>query len=79
MAHEGLAAWGVDSSVSDRLLGIIEGRCITHSNGAEWQARTFHDIDDHDRPLDRRDALRQMLRRYIDNMHTNEPVHTWSP
>ena len=77
MAHDGLAAWGVDSSVSDRLLGIIEGRCITHSNGAEWQARTFHDIDDHDRPLDRRDALRQMLRRYIDNMHTNEPVHTW--
>ena len=28
MAHEGLTAWGVDSSVSDRLLGIIERRCI---------------------------------------------------
>ncbi len=27
--------------------------------------------------LDRRDALREMLRRYIDHMHTNEPVHTW--
>jgi gamma-glutamyl:cysteine ligase YbdK (ATP-grasp superfamily) len=77
MARAGLADWGVDSSVSDRLLGVIEGRCIHQTNGAEWQARTFHSIDDHDRPLDRRDALREMLRRYIDNMHSNEPVHTW--
>ncbi len=78
MARDGLSAWGVDSSVADRLLSVIEGRCINHTNGAEWQARTFHAIDDHDRPLDRRDALREMLRRYIDNMHSNEPVHTWS-
>ena len=77
MARDGLSAWGVDSSVSDRLLGVIEGRCINHTNGAEWQARTFHAIDEHDQPLDRRDALREMLRRYIDNMHSNEPAHTW--
>ncbi len=77
MAREGLASWGVDSSVSERLLGIIEGRCINQTNGAEWQARTFHMLDERDRPLDRRDALRGMLRRYIDNMHSNEPVHTW--
>jgi hypothetical protein len=77
MARAGLDGWGVDSSVSDRLLGIIEGRCITQVNGAEWQARTFHAIDDSDQPLDRRDALREMLRRYIENMHANEPVHMW--
>ncbi|MEO8888009.1 MAG: glutamate-cysteine ligase family protein [Jatrophihabitantaceae bacterium] len=77
LAHQGLDAWGVDSAVSARLLGIIESRCITHLNGAEWQARTFHNIDDSKRPLDRRDALREMLRRYVENMHTNEPVHTW--
>ena len=47
---------------SDRLLGIIERRCITHQNGAEWQARTFHRIDDAEQPLDRRDSLREMLR-----------------
>ena len=35
-------------------------------------------IDDHDRPLDRRDALREMLRRYIEHMHSNQPVHTWA-
>jgi len=27
--------------------------------------------------MNRADALREMLRRYIQNMHTNEPVHTW--
>ena len=77
LAHEGLAAWGVDSSVSDRLLGIIEGRCITHTNGAEWQARTFHRIDEEKRPMDRLDSMREMLRHYIEHMHSNEPVHTW--
>jgi hypothetical protein len=77
LAHQGLAAWGVDSTISDRLLGIIEGRCTSHQNGAEWQARTFHQIDDQRQPLDRRDSLREMLRRYVEHMHSNEPVHTW--
>ena len=77
LAYQGLAEWGVDSVVSDRLLGIIEQRCITHRNGAEWQARTFHAIDDHLQPLDRRDSLREMLHRYVEHMHSNEPVHTW--
>jgi hypothetical protein len=77
MAHEGLQRWGVAAHVRDRLLGIIEQRCITNVNGAEWQARTFHQIDESDQPLDRRDALREMLRRYVEHMHTNEPVHTW--
>jgi hypothetical protein len=77
LAQKGLQEYGVDPQVSDRLLGVIEGRCITHLNGAEWQARTFHAIDASQRPLDRRDALREMLGRYVENMHTNEPAHTW--
>jgi hypothetical protein len=28
--------------------------------------------------LDRREALRQMTQSYIDHMHSNDPVHTWS-
>jgi hypothetical protein len=28
--------------------------------------------------LDRREALRQMTQRYIEHMHSNDPVHTWS-
>ena len=76
MARRGLDDWGVDSAVSDRLLGIIEGRCISHRNGAEWQAETVRRIDEK-QPVDRRDALREMLRRYVEHMHSNEPVHTW--
>jgi hypothetical protein len=77
MAQDGLARWGVDTAVSDRLLGVIEQRCIKHQNGAEWQAQTFHRIDEQRQPLDRRDALREMLRRYVEHMHSNEPVHAW--
>ena len=77
LAHQGLAAWGVDSSISDRLLGVIESRCTAHVNGAEWQTRAFHQIDEEKQPLDRSDALREMMRRYVEHMHTNEPVHNW--
>jgi Glutamate-cysteine ligase family 2(GCS2) len=77
MAHQGLDLWGVAPQVRDRLLGIIEQRCISHVNGAEWQVRTFHQIDRDRQPLDRLDGLREMLRRYVEHMHSNEPVHTW--
>ncbi len=77
LARQGLDGWGVDGRVSDRLLAIIERRCTSHQNGAEWQARTFHHIDEHRQPLDRRDSLREMLRQYVELMHSNEPVHTW--
>ncbi|HST47336.1 glutamate-cysteine ligase family protein [Jatrophihabitans sp.] len=77
MAYQGLDRWGVDPAVRDRLLGIIEQRCTSHVNGAEWQVQTFHRLDDEKRPLDRRDSLREMLGRYVEHMHSNEPVHTW--
>jgi gamma-glutamyl:cysteine ligase YbdK (ATP-grasp superfamily) len=77
LAQRGLAALGVERGVGERLLGVIEGRCITHRNGAEWQSHTFHRLDEEKQPLDRRDSLREMLGRYIWHMHSNEPVHTW--
>jgi hypothetical protein len=76
MAHEGLAAWGVEQADRDRLLGIIEQRCLNGVNGASWQAATFHKLYEDDR-LDRTDALREMTVRYRDLMHSNEPVHSW--
>jgi gamma-glutamyl:cysteine ligase YbdK (ATP-grasp superfamily) len=76
LAHEGLARCGVSADVRDRLLGIIEQRCITGRNGASWQAEVFHQIDLAGE-LDRLNALREMTRRYCEHMHTNEPVHTW--
>jgi glutamate-cysteine ligase len=76
IAHQGLDELGIDAADRDRLLGIVEGRCKTHSNGAEWQAATFHRLYDDSR-LDRRAALEQMTLRYRELMHANEPVHTW--
>ena len=76
MAHEGLERWGVERADRERLLGIIEQRCLTLRNGAAWQAATFHALYESDK-LDRQDALRQMTVRYRDLMHSNEPVHSW--
>lgn len=75
MAHEGLAAWGVDSTVADRLLGVIEARCLSGQNGADWQVATVRAFEA--RGLGRNEALRQMVALYTENMHSNEPVHTW--
>jgi gamma-glutamyl:cysteine ligase YbdK (ATP-grasp superfamily) len=77
LAQQGLAEWNVDSAVSDRLLGVIERRCTTYRNGAEWQVETFRRIDEQRQPLDRREALREMLHRYVELMHSNEPVDSW--
>ncbi len=76
LAADGLAAWGVASSESDRLLGIIEQRCLTGRNGATWQVDAYRAIDAA-QGLDPADTLREMLRRYVGHMHANEPVHTW--
>jgi hypothetical protein len=76
LAHEGLARWGVDAKDADRLLGIIERRCVTQRNGAAWQSQVFHRLYD-ERGVDRAEALRQMTERYRELMHSNEPVHNW--
>jgi gamma-glutamyl:cysteine ligase YbdK (ATP-grasp superfamily) len=75
MARDGLSRWGVDPVHADRLLGIIEQRCLTGQNGSAWQIATTTALQE--RGADRDEALRQMTQRYIEHMHTNEPVHTW--
>ncbi|HEX8122825.1 MAG TPA: hypothetical protein VF549_16350 [Solirubrobacteraceae bacterium] len=75
LAHEGLERWGVDAADRDRLLGIIEGRCLSHQNGASWQADAVHALERDGRS--RGEALREMTLRYRELMHANEPVHTW--
>jgi gamma-glutamyl:cysteine ligase YbdK (ATP-grasp superfamily) len=67
MARQGLDEWGVDSAISDRLLGIIEGRCLTHRNGAAWQVEKAISAG----------SLQAMLHEYRERMHTNTPVHEW--
>jgi hypothetical protein len=75
-AHEGLERAGIDAADRDRLLGIVERRCVSMQNGAAWQAAAFHRLYE-DRKLDRLDALRRMTVIYRDHMHANEPVHEW--
>ena len=75
LARRGLDAWGVDAAVRDRLLGIIEQRCLTDRNGASWQAESSTDcIQGIARTAGRvaRDAA--ALPRH---MHENTPVHEW--
>jgi gamma-glutamyl:cysteine ligase YbdK (ATP-grasp superfamily) len=76
MAATGLDRWGVAPERRDALLGIIEQRCLTERNGARWQAEAFHRIDEQEN-LDRYGCLRLMTRRYIEQMHSNTPVHAW--
>ncbi|OBF90070.1 glutamate--cysteine ligase [Mycobacterium sp. 852002-51163_SCH5372311] len=75
MADDGLRALGVDAQVRDRFLGVIEGRAKTGRNGAHWQVSTVRALQDGG--MTRPQALAEMLRRYCEHMHANEPVHTW--
>ena len=75
LAREGLSRWGVGDAHASRLLGIIEQRALTGRNGATWQIATVTRLEE--AGLARHEALRQMTLRYIDLMHTNDPVHTW--
>ncbi|GIM92416.1 glutamate--cysteine ligase [Paractinoplanes toevensis] len=75
LAAQGLDRWGVSPGERDRLLGIIEQRCLTHRNGAAWQVQTLHALEAEGH--DRQDALHEMLRQYLPLMHENRPVHEW--
>jgi len=75
LAWEGLHRWDVDQKSADRLLGIIEQRCLTRQTGAAWQIGMVAAMSE--RGTSRQRALSLMTERYIEHMHTNEPVHTW--
>ena len=74
-AHEGLDRFDVDPELRDRLLGVVEQRCLTGRNGASWQTETVGVLED--KGLDRWAALGEMLRRYAEFAPRNEPIHTW--
>jgi hypothetical protein len=75
-AYDGLDRFGVDPMTRDRLLGVIEARCVSRRNGAVWQTETVRSLE-RTRKMDRLSALHEMLRRYSAFLHDNEPVHTW--
>ena len=77
IAAAGLDQWGVSPDERDRMFGDHRGSLRgQRRNGATWQIATVDRLSASG--MDRREALRQMTLRYIDHMHSNEPVHTWS-
>jgi gamma-glutamyl:cysteine ligase YbdK (ATP-grasp superfamily) len=76
LAYEGLGRRGADTAVADRLLGVIEQRCLTARTGATWQTETVHALEERS-GLSRPTALLEMTQRYLKFMNTGEPVHTW--
>ncbi|MBV8932255.1 MAG: glutamate--cysteine ligase [Kutzneria sp.] len=75
MAHEGLRDCGVSDAARERYLGVIEQRCVARRTGSDWQRDTVTLLEH--RGNSRESALVGMLRRYIELMHTGDPVHTW--
>ncbi len=73
LAKQGLEDWGAPQDQIDRLLGIIEQRCLAQTNGAEWFVNRMAQRGDQETY----DALRATLEEYRERMHTNDPVHTW--
>lgn len=75
LAHVGLEQLGVDAAIRERLLGVVEQRCVLGRNGATWLIEEFeHHLA---ATPERSDALRSTTRVYEQHMHANEPVHTW--
>ncbi len=74
-AAEGLDRFGVDPAQRDRLLGIIEQRCLTGQTGSAWQVDTVRALES--AGATRPAALRAMVGRYAELQRGNEPVHTW--
>ncbi|WP_213455722.1 glutamate-cysteine ligase family protein [Rhizomonospora bruguierae] len=76
LAYAGLDRFGVEPKHRDRLLGIVEERCLTRRNGAVWQAEAVRAAE-RERGLSRKRALHDMVQRYAELQRANEPVHTW--
>ncbi|MFF6996491.1 glutamate-cysteine ligase family protein [Streptomyces sp. NPDC008313] len=75
LAAAGLDAWGIEPADRDFYLGVIEEGCRRRTNGASWQAATFHRALE--KGLDREAALAATTRRYSELSRLGEPVHTW--
>jgi Glutamate-cysteine ligase family 2(GCS2) len=77
LAHDGLRKCGMSDAARERYLAVIEQRCTTRRTGAGWQRDTVQALTD--RGADRPTAIAGMLRRYVEHMHSNLPVHAWPP
>ncbi len=75
-AAAGLRELKVDASLIDRYLNVVTERTRTEQNGAAWQIATLRRLEA--AGLSRSAALVELSRLYWENMHSNEPVHSWA-
>ena len=75
MAREGLRDLGVGEEEAGAALAIVEERAHTRRNGAVWQLETWEELTA--AGLDARAASRELVRRYLEHVRTEAPVHTW--
>jgi gamma-glutamyl:cysteine ligase YbdK (ATP-grasp superfamily) len=76
LAHEGLRRRDVSAADAERLLGVIEQRCLAGRTGATWQLETLRALEQRG-GRSRCTALTEMTQRYLELMRGGEPVHTW--
>jgi len=74
LAKAGLKKQKIKTADIDRYMGIIEGRCKTHMNGARWQLRAYTGLLAETTP-DR--ALACLTSAIRENQKHEKPVHTW--
>jgi hypothetical protein len=59
----------------ERSLGTFEARVRSGQTGSVWQERGLRALEAHGLP--RREALCQLLEHYLDQVHSDRPVHAW--
>jgi len=75
IAARGLVELAVEQSEIDTYLGIIEARLKSCQTGARWQLKMLEKLEQHQ---PRKQALQQLLSRYLENCTSGQPVHLWS-
>lgn len=75
VAADGLTELQVEASEIDYFLGIIEARLAKRQTGARWQLNMLAQLEQH---CSRKEALHQLLNRYLENTTSGQPVHQWS-
>jgi hypothetical protein len=65
---------GVVADEADYLLTLIEARVACGQTGARWQRAALAALETR---LGRDEALRAMLERYLAQVESGDPVHTW--
>ncbi|MDF2179419.1 glutamate-cysteine ligase family protein [Aliiglaciecola sp. CAU 1673] len=73
-AHDGLLKIGVESEEVQFFLDVIAKRMACGVNGARWQKRTLSTLS---QSMERDKACQEMVRRYMENARSCQPVSQW--